>query len=269
MISRVLAGKETIMTQPFHLANEWKDGQFYNYYHGGVDLVGANYAWSPPNCLDWITAHSDGQVVDIRSDCTGFEDGSYGNYVLLKHSNGYYTMYAHLAYGTIKVSMYQNVKQGDVLGYMDNTGHSFGGHLHFEIRTSQGVCIDPEPYLNTNLPGTVTPLKVNGSWNKGTTKRLELIFGLTVNGIISNQILENKKLCPACNATTSWRFVKNPAKGDSLILTMQKWLKVPADGWVGPVTIQALQKKFKVSQTGKIDKTTVQAIQKWINKKLS
>lgn len=270
MISRVLKGKETIMTQPFHQAYEWKDGQYYNYYHGGVDLVGCNYAWTPPNSLDWVVAHSAGTVVDVRSNCAGYEDGSYGNYVLLKHSNNYFTMYAHLAYGYVNVSLGQTVKQGDTLGYMDNTGHSFGGHLHFEVRTPQGVCIDPAPYLNANLPGMIKPLAINGSWNQGMTKRLEIIFGVpTIDGKVKHQFKKYKPLCPACNATTSWKFVNQPKKCDSLIKKIQKWLKVDVDGWVGPVTITALQKKFKVPVTGKIDKTTVKKMQKWINKKLS
>lgn len=262
MISRVIQGKSTSMTQPFHYAGQ----KGYTYYHGGVDLTGFNGAY---NTCDWIVAHSDGVVVDIRTNCVGFQDGSYGNYVLLKHSNGYYTMYAHLAYGCVMVEYGQSVRKGEVLGYMGNTGHSFGAHLHWEVRTPQGECIDPEPYLNANLPGTFSKLIVNGSWNKGTTKRLEFIFGVTVNGIISHQRIEYKPLCPACNTITSWHFAKNPIKGDSLIKKMQEWLKVTQDGWMGPETIKALQKKAKVPITGKINKTTVKKIQKWINKKLS
>lgn len=270
MISRVIQGGETIMTQPFHYKDEWKDGQFYDYYHGGVDLVGANYAWSPPNCLAWIVAHSNGIVVDVRTDCQGFEQNSYGNYVLLRHNNGYCTMYAHLAYGFVEVSMGQTVKKGQVLGYMDNTGTSYGGHLHWEVRTPSGECIDPEPYLNAELPGIIPPLKVNGSWNKGTTKRLQYIFGAkTKKGLVTNQILAFKPKCPACNAVTSWRFVKKPTKGDALIKAMQKWFGLKQTGWVDDKFILALQKKCKVPQTGKIDKPTVKQIQRWINKKLA
>lgn len=261
MNSRVIQGKSTSMTQPFHYAGE----KGYNYYHSGVDLTGFNGSY---NILDWIVAHSDGVVVDLRTNCTGFETGSYGNYVLLKHPNGYYTMYAHLAYGYVKVKLGQTVKKGDVLGYMDNTGTSYGGHLHWEVRTPAGVCIDPEPYINAALPGMETKLKVNGSWNKGTTKRLQKIFGTPVDGIVSNQMKAYKKICPACNAKTSWKFVKNPATGSQLIKAMQKWLKVTQDGWMGPVTIKALQKKLKVTVTGILDKATVKKLQKWINKKI-
>lgn len=268
MISRVIKGGATIMTQPFHYEKEWKHGQWYDYYHGGVDLVGCNYAWTPPNCLEWIVAHSDGVVVDVRTNCVGYEEGSYGNYVLLKHANNYYTMYAHLAYGYVRVVYGQVVKKGDILGYMDNTGHSLGGHLHWEVRTPTGACIDPEPYLNAELPGIVVPLKVNGSWNKGTTKRAQKVFGTTVDGIVSNQKKAYKEICPAANALTSWQFVKKPKTGSDLIRAIQKWVKVSQDGWMGPDTIMAFQKKLKVKVTGKLDKQTVKAFQKWLNKKI-
>ena len=164
--SRVIQGGSTSMTQPYHINGQ----KGYNYDHWGVDLTGFNGSY---NTLAYITAHSAGTVVDIRTNCTGFENNSYGNYVLLKHSNGMYTMYAHLAYGYTKVSYGQTVTQGQVLGYMGNTGTSYGGHLHFEVRQSNGYKIDPEPYLNKNLPNIsdLTWKKYNGSWYlyKGTS----------------------------------------------------------------------------------------------------
>lgn len=144
--SRVIQGGTTSITQPYHINGQ----KGYNYDHWGIDLTGFNGSY---NVLAWITAHTPGTVVDLRTNCTGFENNSYGNYVLLKHSNGMYTMYAHLAYGQVKVSLHQNVAKGQVLGYMDNTGHSFGGHLHWEVRQSNGYKIDPQPYLNADLPG--------------------------------------------------------------------------------------------------------------------
>ena len=139
---RVLQSQDAYITQPFHYnVVPWKAAHF------GIDLVRS------PHYLDWITAHTAGVVVGIRTNCTGFEGGgSYGNYVLIKHKNGYKTMYAHLAYGTIKVSVGQKVKRGQVLAYMDNSGTSYGGHLHWEVRKPNGERIDPMPYLNADLP---------------------------------------------------------------------------------------------------------------------
>lgn len=65
---------------------------------------------------------------------------SYGLYVIVKHAEGYSTLYAHLA--SIAVSVGQVVARGTVLGRSGNTGFSTGPHLHFEIRKDD-VPVDP------------------------------------------------------------------------------------------------------------------------------
>lgn len=156
--TRVIEGGRTSITQPYHINGQ----KGYSYNHWGIDLTGFNGSY---NVLAWEVAHSDGKVVALRNDCRGFEQNSYGNYVLLQHSNGYYTMYAHMAYNTVQVRVGQNVKRGQRLGYMGNTGHSYGGHLHFEIRQPNGYKIDPEPYLNADLPNSAPqPQPSKGYW---------------------------------------------------------------------------------------------------------
>lgn len=118
--------------------------------HQGIDIV--KYKGQ----LDYIVAHSDGEVVEVvknynRTDKTG---GSYGNYVRIKHDNGYYTLYAHMKYGSVTVSKGQKVKKGQVIGYMGNTGYSVGAHVHFEVRDTKNNKIDPTAYINADLPGT-------------------------------------------------------------------------------------------------------------------
>ena len=125
------------------VTQEYKPG-----VHNGIDVVNQNYT------LGNIVAHSDGVVVGCRNNCNGFENGSYGNYVKIKHDNGYYTLYGHMAYNTVKVSVGQRVSKGQVLGYMGNTGMSYGGHLHFEVRNTSDVRIDPTEYLNSDLPNS-------------------------------------------------------------------------------------------------------------------
>ena len=155
---RVLQTGVCLITQPFHYKeNGW------DYAHLGMDLTEYSKGYS---ALGYIVAHSEGTVISIRTNSTGYEDGgSYGNYVLLKHSNGYETMYAHLAYGTVKVSYGQKVSKGQVLAYMDNTGYSFGGHLHFEVRNPNGVKINPYNYLNADLPGMKKELVWQLKWH--------------------------------------------------------------------------------------------------------
>ena len=116
--------------------------------HNGIDVVGTG------STLDYIVAHSDGTVVQARNnyatnDSTG---GSYGNYVLIKHTNGYYTLYAHMRYNSVTVKVGQTVKKGQVIGYMGNTGYAFGAHLHFEVRDKNNIMIDPTAYINADLP---------------------------------------------------------------------------------------------------------------------
>lgn len=102
-------------------------------FHGGIDLVGLH-----PNgytVLDYICAKDAGVVANVRKDSVGFEDGgSYGNFVHIDHGNGYSTVYAHLAPGSVCVNIGDKVQAGQVIGYMGNTGTSYGGHLHFEVR---------------------------------------------------------------------------------------------------------------------------------------
>ena len=52
----------------------------------------------------------------------------------------------------ISVETGQTVKQGQKIGYMGNTGNSYGAHLHFEVRNQNDNIINSEPYLNANLP---------------------------------------------------------------------------------------------------------------------
>jgi murein DD-endopeptidase MepM/ murein hydrolase activator NlpD len=71
-------------------------------------------------------------------------NGGYGNFTCIQHSGSLQTCYAHQSrYGT---SMGANVRQGQVMGYVGNTGHSFGAHLHFEVRIN-GSPVNPLGYL--------------------------------------------------------------------------------------------------------------------------
>ena len=70
---------------------------------------------------------------------------AYGNHVVVSHSDGTSTLYAHMSSRAVKQG--QVVKQGDVVGYVGTTGRSTGNHLHFEIRVD-GRMIDPLVYLD-------------------------------------------------------------------------------------------------------------------------
>jgi murein DD-endopeptidase MepM/ murein hydrolase activator NlpD len=70
--------------------------------------------------------------------------GGYGNYTCIDHGGGLATCYAHQS--SFAVSVGQQVSQGQVIGYVGDTGHSFGAHLHFEVRIN-GTPVDPLGYL--------------------------------------------------------------------------------------------------------------------------
>ncbi|HCM26596.1 MAG: peptidase M23 [Treponema sp. GWB1_62_6] len=106
-------------------------GQWY--IHKGVDI--STYRQGDP-----ILATADGQVVTVDYDLGGF-----GNYIIIKHKHGFYTRYAHLQ--SFRIQKGQKVQQGQVIGYIGNTGLSTGPHLHYEVHIGSDV-VDPMKYLN-------------------------------------------------------------------------------------------------------------------------
>lgn len=162
-MSRVLSGENQI-------TQKYKEG-----VHNGIDLVKKTASLSD------IIAHSDGEVVAIRNDYkTQDKNGnSYGNYVKIRHNDGRYTLYAHLKYESVCVSVGDKVTTGQKIGYMGATGHATGGHLHFEVRNANNVRIDPTEYIDGGSFDVVTPEPtpepVKTHFNIGDT--------VTVNGV--------------------------------------------------------------------------------------
>lgn len=107
--------------------------------HNGIDLVNGNPT-TP------IYASAAGEVV-----IAGSYPEWYGNYVVIKHSDGLYTGYAHQS--QLRVSVGDTVKQGQQIGNMGTTGPSTGPHLHFQFFKngpwpSQNDFINPREYIN-------------------------------------------------------------------------------------------------------------------------
>lgn len=155
-------------------------------YHEGIDIVKKGYQ------LDKIVAHSDGNVVQVIKDCnvtTNGIDGNVldinnpGNLIKIDHGNGYYTRYLHLDYGSINLNVGDRVKQGTIIGYMGNTGYSFGGHLHFEV-WNNNIRIDPTIYLEKDFPN-----KNNDPINYIKYKLGDIV---TINGVFVSSTSVNK-----------------------------------------------------------------------------
>ena len=75
----------------------------------------------------------------------GNELKSYGNLVLIRHSNGYVTAYAHAS--EIMVKRDEPIKRGQVIAKSGQTGNVTAPQLHFEIRKGSSP-VDPMPYLD-------------------------------------------------------------------------------------------------------------------------
>jgi hypothetical protein len=101
-------------------------------YHNGIDI--------DVETGDSIVSAWDGKVRYAE-----FNDGGFGNLVIVRHYNGLETIYAHLS--KIDVTYNQEVKAGELLGLGGNTGRSRGSHLHFEIRFYDAP-INPEEIIN-------------------------------------------------------------------------------------------------------------------------
>ena len=76
-----------------------------------------------------IMAAADGYVVIAKE---GGWNGGYGSYVVISHDNGSQTLYAHMS--KVVATDGDTVSQGDVIGYVGETGEATGPHVHFEIR---------------------------------------------------------------------------------------------------------------------------------------
>ncbi|WP_372790649.1 murein hydrolase activator EnvC [Paraconexibacter sp.] len=105
-------------------------GQRWGRLHAGIDIA------APTGTA--IVAADSGKVVLMGPT------GGYGNYTCIQHNQSMSTCYAHQsAYGT---SLGANVRRGQRIGSVGNTGNSTGPHLHFEVRIN-GTPVNPMLYL--------------------------------------------------------------------------------------------------------------------------
>ncbi|QJT03256.1 M23 family metallopeptidase [Streptomyces asoensis] len=115
-------------------------GAMWQSTHSGQDFA-------VPSGTKVMAAHG-GTVVKAGGNGAG--DGpAYGNAVVIKHTNGVYSQYAHLSRIDVKVG--QIVKTGQKIALSGSTGNSSGPHLHFEIRTTAnyGSAINPVTFLHS------------------------------------------------------------------------------------------------------------------------
>ncbi|MGG6231350.1 M23/M56 family metallopeptidase [Tenacibaculum sp. SDUM215027] len=85
-----------------------------------------------------IIASADGVIAKAT------DQDKWGNLIVIKHSDGYQTWYAHLQ--KFNVTKNQSVKKGDIIGYVGNTGASLGSHLHYEVHYKE-LHVDPINFI--------------------------------------------------------------------------------------------------------------------------
>ena len=126
----MVGGTLTQLFGPTTFALEPPLGQ-YKHFHTGIDVAAA---FGTP-----VLAAADGLVVAVQHTSVG-----YGNYVIVAHGGGYFTLYGHLA--DTQVVDGQHVVRGQLVGHEGATGLATGPHVHFELRYD-GAVIDPMVYL--------------------------------------------------------------------------------------------------------------------------
>ena len=100
--------------------------------HNGIDIGAAGGTN--------IVASEEGVVVTAT-----WNEGGYGWYVIIYHGEGISTLYAHASKLLVKAG--DQVRRGQVIALVGNTGASRGDHLHFEVRLN-GTPRNPLDYLN-------------------------------------------------------------------------------------------------------------------------
>ena len=109
----------------------------YSKMHRGIDFAAKR---GTP-----IMAAGDGRISFIG------RNGSYGKFIEIKHLNGFSTRYGHLQKFQKKLKKGSNVKQGQRIGYVGNTGRSTGPHLHYEVKHNRRM-INP---MTLKLPSKI------------------------------------------------------------------------------------------------------------------
>lgn len=126
--------------------------------HSGIDITGSGgYSIN-------IIAAKNGTVIypqdNSNTSCVSNSSldscgGGYGNYVIIQHSDGTYSLYAHMYADSITVKAGDTVAQGQVIGKMGSSGKSTGAHLHFEIRVGENTTaatVNPLDYISADDP---------------------------------------------------------------------------------------------------------------------
>lgn len=154
--------KYTLGTRYGTKGSAWSCG-----YHSGLDIKSINYG-------------GDGVVLPIAAgvvESVGGHGRSYGNHLCVKHADGMISLYAHLAYISVKVG--QRVTLTTKLGKEGTTGNSTGIHLHLEIHKgsySYPAKINPKTWIDEHKEAADLIVKKQVVYVDGKAVTLEAVY---------------------------------------------------------------------------------------------
>ena len=153
--------------------------------HYGIDIKGVEGVTPVIAAANGVVVTSaegeTGTCVNGDIEC----GGRFGNYIVIQHTDGNYTVYAHMATNSVIVKEGDTVKQGQVIGYVGSTGKSTGSHLHFEVRVSgndKNSAHDPLNYISSSTPRAAQSSGTMADW-------IAILEGGTKKG--DNYVVEN------------------------------------------------------------------------------
>jgi murein DD-endopeptidase MepM/ murein hydrolase activator NlpD len=146
------------VTNPFSATHKGTDYGYpvgtplYASADGRVTIVKSNEA------RQWI-ANTASDPYKPASGARALRTEDYGNFVKIDHGQGYETLYAHQKLNGPIVKLSQQVKKGELIGFVGSTGNSTGNHVHWEVRKN-GVVIDPLPLFDSSFTNYFDPRQI-------------------------------------------------------------------------------------------------------------
>lgn len=154
-------------------------------YEGEGDIQENYYCYNKP-----VTAPADGIIEEIEST---IEDNSigkvdlinnWGNSVVIKHSEFLHSQLSHLKRESIIVDRGQSVKQGDIIGYVGNSGRSPYPHLHFQFQSKPSIGSET---IDHPFSSTIVVSKGLESFNAVSRP----LLGDNVSNLVVNKTMQN------------------------------------------------------------------------------
>lgn len=139
---------------------------------------------------------------------------------------------------------------------------------YYDLGKSSQSAPSPKPKPQQAEQPSSAKIAIDGSWGQATTRLAQKVLGTTVDGIVSNQPMVNKRYLPNCSSY-SWQFKTSGYRGgSSMVRALQRKIGADVDGYFGPNSVRKFQKFLGVAVDASCGPATVKAWQKWLNSKV-